>query len=100
MPTTTGDTFSPAITIGGGTYAKHFDNFVAFGPEKPWEKAPADLHVGSIHSADEGVSEDALEEAIAIYADAIEKAGFLMRMRRIPWAADYLTTSALACSCA
>lgn len=69
----TGDTFSPAITIGGGTYAKHFDNFVAFGPEKPWEKAPADLHVGSIHSADEGVSEDALEEAIAIYADAIER---------------------------
>lgn len=34
----TGDTFTPAITIGGGTYAKEFDQFVAFGPVKPNEE--------------------------------------------------------------
>ncbi len=66
-----GDTFSPAITIGGGTYAKMFDNFVAFGPEKPWVRPPKGVHVGGCHEADEGISVDALKEAIAIYADAI-----------------------------
>lgn len=65
------DTFSPAITIGGGTYAKMFDNFVAFGPEKPWEKPPKDLKIGGCHEADEGIAKKALLEAIAIYADAI-----------------------------
>lgn len=69
----TGDTFSPAITIGGGTYAKMFDNFVAFGPEKPWERAPEDLKIGGCHEADEAISKKALLEAIAIYADAIER---------------------------
>lgn len=67
----TGDTFSPAITIGGGTYAKMFDNFVAFGPEKPWERAPEGMKIGGCHEADEGISKNALLEAIAIYADAI-----------------------------
>lgn len=66
-----GDTFSPAITIGGGTYAKMFDNFVAFGPEKPWEKPPKDMKIGGCHEADEGIAKKALLEAIAIYADAI-----------------------------
>ncbi len=69
--TYSGDTFSPAITIGGGTYAKMFDNFVAFGPEKPWEKPPKDMKIGGCHEADEGISKKALLEAIAIYADAI-----------------------------
>ncbi len=66
-----GDTFSPAVTIGGGTYAKMFDNFVAFGPEKPWVKPPKDLQVGGCHEADEAISVADLKEAIAIYADAI-----------------------------
>lgn len=69
----TGDTFSPAITIGGGTYAKHFDNFVAFGPEKGWVRPPEELKVGAIHSPDEGANKEDLKEAIAIYADAIER---------------------------
>lgn len=69
----TGDTFRPAVTIGGGTYAKHFDNFVAFGPEKSWSQPPRELRVGTIHSADEGVAASDLAEAIAIYADAIER---------------------------
>lgn len=68
-----GDTFRPAITLGGGTYAKMFDNFVAFGPEKPWVRAPKDLIIGGIHDKDEGVEIESLKEAIAIYADAIER---------------------------
>lgn len=67
----TGDTFSPAITIGGGTYAKEFDNFVAFGPEKPWIKGPEDFFVGGCHQRDEGIREEELLEAMAIYADAL-----------------------------
>lgn len=67
----TGDTFSPAVTIGGGTYAKEFDNFVAFGPEKPWEKSPEGFFVGGCHQRDEGIKEDALLEAMAVYADAL-----------------------------
>lgn len=68
-----GDDFRPAITIGGGTYAKMFDNFVAFGPEKPWVRAPKDLKLGGCHEADEGIAIESLKEAIAIYAAAIER---------------------------
>lgn len=67
----TGDDFTPAITIGGGTYAKKFENFVAFGPEKIGEKKTTDAFVGGCHQRDEGVKLDDLMEAIAIYADAI-----------------------------
>lgn len=66
-----GDTFHPAFTIGGGTYAKEFDHFVAFGPEKSWEKAPEGLLVGGCHQADEGIAKKDLIEAMAIYAEAI-----------------------------
>lgn len=68
-----GDTFTPPAAIGGGTYAKMFDNFVAFGPEKPWIRPPKGMVIGGCHSADEAISIDALKEAIAIYADAIER---------------------------
>lgn len=69
-----GDTFSPAKTIGGGTYARKFDNFVAFGPEFPVrEKTP--FVVGGPHEKDEGVKIEDLMKAIAIYADVIEKLG-------------------------
>lgn len=67
----TGDAFSPAITIGGGTYARKFSNFVSFGPELPGEKFPEDLFVGGPHQRDEGIKLDNLLNAIAIYADAI-----------------------------
>lgn len=66
-----GDTFHPAFTIGGGTYAKKFKNFVAFGPEKSWEKVPQNVIVGGCHQPDEAISKNAIIEAIAIYADAI-----------------------------
>jgi succinyl-diaminopimelate desuccinylase len=67
----TGDTFSPAITIGGGTYAKKFDNFVAFGPVKLTDDRKPECFVGGCHQRDEGIAEDDVLEAIAIYADAI-----------------------------
>lgn len=67
----TGDDFTPALTIGGGTYAKMFDNFVAFGPEKPGEEKTTEAFVGGCHQRDEGVKLDDLMEAAAVYADAI-----------------------------
>lgn len=68
----TGDEFTPPITIGGGTYARQFDNFVAFGPEKPNEEKTTDQFVGGCHQKDEGMKVDDLIEAMGIYADAIE----------------------------
>ncbi|NLC55199.1 MAG: dipeptidase PepV [Erysipelothrix sp.] len=67
----TGDTTSPLITMGGGTYAKAFDNHVAYGMEFPLEQKPA--MVGDVHQADEAISVDALINGTAIYAEAIVK---------------------------
>lgn len=68
----TKDTKNPPLAIRGGTYAKCFKNFVAFGPERPNEEpAPADLHVGGIHQANEAVKLDDLIEAIGIYLKAV-----------------------------
>ena len=67
----TGDTYSPAITIGGGTYARKFKDFVSFGPELPIENRTTDQPVGGCHQPDEGIKLDELINAIAIYADAI-----------------------------
>ena len=67
----TGDTYSPAITIGGGTYARKFENFVSFGPELPNDVKTTDQFVGGPHQRDEGIRESDLINAIAIYADAI-----------------------------
>ncbi len=67
----TKDDFSCAMTIGGGTYARIFDNFVSFGPELPNEEKTTDQFVGGPHQRDEGVKIDDLMQAIAIYADAI-----------------------------
>ncbi len=60
----TGDS-SPSFTIGGGTYAKHLRNTVAFGPERPARKTPD--FVGKIHGAEEGIAEQELMEALKIY---------------------------------
>ncbi|MGM9947542.1 dipeptidase PepV [Floccifex sp.] len=67
----TNDTFHGPMTIGGGTYARHFENFVSYGPEKPWEEVCTNQIVGGCHQADEGIKLSSLIEAIAIYADAI-----------------------------
>lgn len=67
----TGDNFTPTKTIGGGTYARKFDNFVAFGAEFPLvEETP--FFVGGPHEKDEGVKIDNLIKACAIYAKALE----------------------------
>lgn len=67
----TNDHTSPLITMGGGTYAKAFENHVAYGMEFPLENKPE--IVGDIHSADEAISRKALIDGTAIYADAIVK---------------------------
>ena len=67
----TGDTFSCAVTMGGGTYARKFENFVSFGPELPNAVVETDQFVGGCHQRDEGMKLDDLIQAIAIYADAI-----------------------------
>ncbi len=67
----TKDTFSPAKTIGGGTYARKFENFVAFGPEFPNRETP-NFFVGGPHEKDEGIKLDDLLKAGAIYAEALQ----------------------------
>ncbi len=69
------DTFTPNKTIGGGTYAKKFDNFVAFGPEFPKVDVPEGLFVGGCHQRDEGVKIEDLMTSVAIYTAAVEKLG-------------------------
>ncbi len=68
------DHFTPIKTIGGGTYARKFDNFVAFGPEFPM-KEETPFFVGGPHEKDEGMKIKDLMNATAIYASAIEKLG-------------------------
>ena len=67
----TKDDFSCPITIGGGTYARKFENFVSYGPELPNEVIETDAFVGGCHQRDEGIKLDNLLQAIAIYTDAI-----------------------------
>ncbi|MEG0957961.1 MAG: dipeptidase PepV [Erysipelotrichaceae bacterium] len=68
-----GDYDTPIMTIGGGTYAKTFDNFVAYGPEFPHANQDAPCMIGAPHQSDEGVKVSDLMLAIGIYAAAIEK---------------------------
>lgn len=63
------DQQSQLMTMGGGTYARSFDNFVAFGAEFPLRKRPS--WVGNVHQADEGYEIEQLVLATAIYAQAI-----------------------------
>ncbi|NBK98569.1 MAG: dipeptidase PepV [Erysipelotrichia bacterium] len=70
----TNDQFTPIQTIGGGTYARKFNNFVAFGPEFP-QKEETPFFVGGPHEKDEGMKIEELMKAMAIYADAIENLG-------------------------
>lgn len=64
-----GDTQSQLMTMGGGTYARSFPNFVAYGAEFPLKKRPE--WVGNVHQADEGYEIEQLVLATAIYAQAI-----------------------------
>lgn len=65
------DTFHPAKTIGGGTYAKKLANFVAYGPEFPRNPSECSDEIGGVHQPDEGMYLSDLQKAVAIYAQAI-----------------------------
>ena len=60
----TGDTESQPMTIGGGSYAKLFENTLAFGGLFPGEE-------NTMHQADEMISVESLMKMARIYADTI-----------------------------
>lgn len=60
-----------AFTIGGGTYARHFQRACAFGPYDPADEVPS--WVGSEHGPDEGSSEESLRRALKIYIVSIAR---------------------------
>ena len=64
----TGEDARP-FTIGGGTYARHFPNAVAFGPEHPERPAPS--FCGPIHGVDEAARLSDFMEALKIYIVAL-----------------------------
>lgn len=59
------------FTMGGGTYARHFERAASFGPNDPELKNPD--WVGGEHSADEGVSEEQLKKSLGIYILAVSR---------------------------
>ena len=61
----TGDTESRPLVIGGGTYARAFNNIVAFGPLFPGETAVC-------HQTDEYMRRDSLLMMTKIFAQAID----------------------------
>ena len=72
----TGENARP-FTIGGGTYARHFPNAVAFGPEHP-ERPAADF-CGPIHGINEAAKKSDFMEALRIYILA------LLRLEELDW---------------
>ena len=64
----TGENARP-YTIGGGTYARHFPNAVAFGPEHP--ERPMPDFAGPIHGVDEAACKAWLIEALKVYILAL-----------------------------
>ena len=60
--------YKDAIAIGGGTYARHIPNTVAFGPQAPW-------HEDLCHQANENVAVSDFIEWISIIREYIERAG-------------------------
>jgi succinyl-diaminopimelate desuccinylase len=59
-----GDNDAEPMTIGGGTYAKHFNNILAFGAQFPGEE-------NTMHQADEKFSKDSFMKMARIYARAV-----------------------------
>lgn len=59
----------PPYVMGGGTYARHLPNAVAFGPDDPEEKLP--LGQGNCHEPNECQSIDGLLKAVKIYICAL-----------------------------
>lgn len=61
----TGDTESEPMIIGGGTYAKMFNNILAYGAAFPHDE-------NTMHQADEKFSKDSFMKMARVYARAIE----------------------------
>ncbi|MBQ5953441.1 MAG: Sapep family Mn(2+)-dependent dipeptidase [Lachnospiraceae bacterium] len=64
----TGEEAKP-FSIGGGTYARHFPNAVAFGPEHP--ERPHAAFCGNIHGPEEGANKAELLESLKVYILAL-----------------------------
>lgn len=64
----TGSNAQP-FTMGGGTYARHFANAAAFGPEEQNRTLPA--FAGPMHGANEGMAVDDMLKALKIYILAV-----------------------------
>ena len=64
----TGENARP-ITIGGGTYARHFPSAAAFGPEHP--ERPMPDFCGPIHGINEAARKSDFFEALKIYIVAL-----------------------------
>ena len=58
-----------SFTIGGGTYARHFPNAVAFGPEHP--ERPYPDFCGPIHGVNEAARKSDMLEALKVYIHAL-----------------------------
>lgn len=63
------DTYTPPLRIGGGTYARSFENFVACGPVFPTRPYPS--WVGNEHEVDEGFEIETMLLACAVYANIL-----------------------------
>ena len=57
--------YTEAIAIGGGTYARHIPNTIAFGPQAPW-------HEDQCHQANESVAVSDFIQWISIIREVIE----------------------------
>ena len=68
----TGDSETPIIASGGGTYAKEADNIVAFGMEYPG-------HDPKMHGVNENTKKSYLFESMGIFAHAIIELGKLIK---------------------
>ena len=66
----TGRSKQPYV-MGGGTYARHLPNAVAFGPDDPDEALPCPPGHGSCHEPDECQSIAGLMQAAKIYVHAL-----------------------------
>lgn len=66
----TGKEKKPYI-MGGGTYARHIPNAVAFGPDNPDEQLPCPPGRGGCHEPDEHQSIQGLMDAAKIYVHAL-----------------------------
>lgn len=58
--------YNEAIAIGGGTYARHVPNIVAFGPQTPWSE-------DQCHQANEHITINDFEVLIDVIYDALHE---------------------------